>query len=243
MTDDVRIFIGSSSRGEDAPIEAPYEYSLRKNASKELTIEFMRQGLNEHYSGWNTSRWSTPFSGFRWGIPERCGFEGRAIYTDCDQLNFKDIVELFNTDMQGKPLMARRGQRFGGHEFCVMLFDCAAMEQYMIPVSRQKNIEDTHHRFIGMFSGNSQLTGDLDRRWNVLDGEEFAVDDIWHLHYTNMSTQPWKPAWFTGTPQEHPRKDIVDVYYAMKEEAERAGYVQENYKGKPDFEYHPFIGR
>ena len=43
--------------------------------------------------------------------------------------------------------------------------------------------------------------------------------------------------------RDYERTDSALCVERMKEEAERAGYVEENYKGKPDFEYHPFIGR
>jgi hypothetical protein len=243
MNDKVKVFIGSSSNGEDAPIEATYEYSLRKNASRELEIEFMRQGMNDFYSDWQDLNWSTPFSGFRWAIPERCEFKGKAIYTDCDMINFKDICELHDLDMEGKPVLARRGIRFGGHEFCVMLIDCVMMKSFMIPVRRQKLFAETHHRFIAMFSGNSQLVGDLDPRWNCLDGEQRDVDDIWQLHYTNMATQPWQPEWYTGLPQPHPRNDIVEIFYKMKEEASEAGFLEENYKPQQTDYRYGIIGR
>jgi lipopolysaccharide biosynthesis glycosyltransferase len=136
MTEKVRIFIGTSANGEDADAEMTYEYSLRKNTDRELDIVWMRQTRDEKsvWGGWNTERWSTPFSGFRWAIPEVCGFEGRAIYTDVDMINFKDISLLLDTDLNGKPVAARRGSRFGGHEFCVMVFDCQAFEEHSMPV-------------------------------------------------------------------------------------------------------------
>lgn len=34
-----------------------------------------------------------------------------------------------------------------------------------------------------------------------------------------MSTQPWKPAWYTGAPEEHPRKDLVDKFNELLEKA------------------------
>jgi hypothetical protein len=37
------MFIGSSSKGEDADIEMAYEHSLRENCSEELDIVWMRQ--------------------------------------------------------------------------------------------------------------------------------------------------------------------------------------------------------
>lgn len=226
MSEPVRIFIGSSANGEDAEIEAAYEYSLRKNCSREVEITWMRQtnDPNSIWGGWDSRAWSTPFSGYRWAIPEACNFEGRAIYTDTDMINFKDIAELLDTDLQGKPCAARRGSRFGGHEFCVMVIDNAAMKQHMLPVARMKIIPESHHRMISMFSGNSSLVQDLDPRWNCLDGEDLKIQDIWHLHYTRMNSQPWKPSWFKGTTEEHRRQDIKSIFYEYLKLAKEAGY-------------------
>ena len=222
----IRMFIGSSSNGEDATIEAAYEYSLRKNTSRKIEINWMRQtaDMDSYWYHENTERWSTPFSGYRWFIPEFCGYKGRAIYTDCDMINFKDIEELWNVDMKGKPIAARKGVRFGGHEFCVMVIDNAAMKQHLIPSARQAMNEHYHHRMISLFSGNDELVEDLDPRWNCLDGEDRELDDIWQLHYTNMATQPWRPSWYVGPQNDHPREDIVRVYHDTLEEATANGY-------------------
>ena len=244
MSDKVRIFIGSSANGEDAEAEMTYEYSLRKNTDRDVEITWMKQTRDESsiWGGWNTERWSTPFSGYRWAIPEACGFQGRAIYTDCDMINFKDIGELLDTDLKGKPVAARRGTRFGGHEFCVMVFDCAAFEPYSIPVSRMKQIAESHHRMIGNFAGNGDLVEDLDPRWNCLDGENYAVDDIWHLHYTKMSSQPWQPKWFKGVPEKHARPELVKLWYDMRDEASKAGYISGIYIPEEKFGEYNIIG-
>jgi len=226
MSDPVIIYIGSSANGEDAKIEIAYEHSLRKNVSRDIEIHWMRQTNDTEDFWYNkaTKRWSTPFSGYRWYIPEACDFKGRAIYTDCDMINYRDIAELFDTDMEDKPIAARKGNRFGGHEFCVMLFDCEKMEDYVIPVARQRNLEGYHHRMINNFSGNDNLVKELDKRWNCLDGEDFHLDEIWHLHFTKMNSQPWEPAWFTGQPEQHKRPDIKQAFYDAYQEALEAGY-------------------
>ena len=226
MSDDIKMFIGSSSNGEDAPIEAVYDYSLNQNCSRDLDIVWMRQtdDVDSFWGGWNTPLWSTPFSGFRWAIPEYCNFEGRAIYTDCDMINYRDMSDLIDIDMQGKPIAARRGVRFGGHEFCVMVFDCAAFKEHAIPLKRMKNIAETHHRFIRKFSGNSDLVHDLDPKWNVLDGENYQLSEIYQLHFTNMATQPWRPGWYTGEPLQHPREDVVKAFETYSSIAYNHGY-------------------
>jgi lipopolysaccharide biosynthesis glycosyltransferase len=240
----VKIFIGSSSNGEDAPIEAVYEHTLRQNCP-DIEINWMRQERGEYWSGYQSHTWPTPFSGFRWVIAEACDFKGRAIYTDCDMINFRSMEDLYNIDMQGKPLAARKGTRFGGHEFCVMVIDCEKFKEHAIPASRVRNISETHQRMINKFSGNDALVHELDPKWNCLDGENYDLDDIYQLHFTNMATQPWQPSWYTGEPQRHPRDDVVDLFYEKVEAAKNAGYAAENYELKNDKELldYGIIGR
>lgn len=220
MIEPIRIFIGTSANNEDSEAEMVLEYSLKKNTTHPLEITWMRQTKDENsiWGGWETPRWSTPFSGFRWAIPEACNFHGKAIYMDVDQVNLRDIADLYSTPMAGLPLAARRGKRFGGHEFCVVLFDCERMADFLMPVSRMKPNPEAHHRYVNMFSG-SELVLDLDPRWNCHDGDGLPIEDIWHLHYTEMATQPWKPAWFTGQGREHPRPDLVKFWHDMRAEA------------------------
>jgi lipopolysaccharide biosynthesis glycosyltransferase len=220
MIEPIRIFIGTSANNEDSEAEMVLEYSLKKNTTHPLEITWMRQTKDENsiWGGWETPRWSTPFSGFRWAIPEACNFHGKAIYMDVDQVNLRDIADLYSMPMAGLPLAARRGVRFGGHEFCVILFDCERMADYLMPVSRMKPNPEAHHRYVNMFSG-SELVLDLDPRWNCHDGDGLPIEDIWHLHYTKMETQPWRPTWFTGKVEEHPRQDLVKFWHDMRAEA------------------------
>jgi hypothetical protein len=227
-SDPVRIFIGTSSNGEDAKIEMAYEHSLRSNTDREVQITWMRQTTDpdSFWHGWNDMNWSTPFSGYRWGIPEACGFEGKAIYTDCDMINMRDIGELMDLSIpDDKMMLARDGKRFGGKEFCVILFDCAKFNGRIAPVEQWKDIVTAHHQYIELFI-KQNLVGWLDPRWNSHDGD---TDEIWQLHYTHMPTQPWAPAWFTGEAQNHPRPDLVDVFHDAYQAALDAGYKLEDY--------------
>lgn len=240
----IKLFIGTSSNGEDADIEIAYEYSLRKNVSGPLEITWMRQTHDEDsiWGGWDTHHWSTPFSGYRWVIPEVCGFEGKAIYTDVDMINLHDIRDLWNTDLNFRACGARRGVRFGGHEFCVMVFDCSHPTWKVISRAEdQKKIPNTHWRHIDTFSGNEEQVWDLDPRWNCLDGDGKPIEEMFHLHYTNMATQPWRPAWYIGPLTEHSRPDLVKLYYDMVQEAKDAGYVPRI--PKPPFGPYNIIGK
>lgn len=205
----IKIFVGTSQNGEDAVAEKTLEYSLRKHSSEELEVIFMRN--NDSYMGhFNNSTWATPFTNLRWTIPEYCNFTGRAIYMDVDQLNLKDISELYHIDLNGKPFASREDR------LCVMVIDCAAMGPLLQPVSFIKNTSNYGN---SIYWDIVKKSHHFDTRWNCLDGEDRPISDIWHLHFTSMPTQPWKPAWFRGIPKPHWRQDLVDLWNQYRIEA------------------------
>lgn len=205
----IRIFVGTSPNGEDLEAEKTLEYSLRKHSSRELDIVFMRNN-STYIEGFDSSRWATPFTNLRWTIPEYCGFSGRAIYMDVDQLNLRDISELHDIDLQGKPLAARAGR------FCVMVLDCEKMKPLLCPISEMKKY---HNYGISIYRTLSNLVHHIDDRWNCLDGEGREISDIWHLHFTSMQSQPWRPAWYKGPVMEHRRPDLVSLWRRYRDEA------------------------
>ena len=243
----LKIFIGSSSNGEDAAIESIYEYTLRKNCTKDIEIIWMRQNDSPHsyWSGWNATKWHTPFSGFRWGIAEACNFEGTALYSDVDMINFRDIADLFAVDMKDKPFAARYAKRFHGYQPCLMLIDCAKVKNIIAPKKQLMKDDKMHSFFMNHlvkkpFLRQSKYFQEIDSRWNCLDGEDLLIDEIFQLHFTNMSTQPWKPSWYQGQQMDHPREDIVTLYYELLEEASKNGF--EPKKNTGDFFEYNIIG-
>lgn len=211
----VKVFIATSPDGDDADAELALEYSLRKNCSRDIEIVFMKNDDNpdNYFSGFNNRHWATPFTNLRWAIPEYCNFEGRAIYMDVDMLNFKDISELFDMDMGDAPLVCREGWRT-----CVSLMDCAKMKELLPTVEELKKDSSFNNRNAKRLAATAKP---IDKRWNCLDGEGLPVDQIWHLHFTHMPTQPWQPKWayktyakqnLTFIPKPHPRPDLVKVW-------------------------------
>jgi hypothetical protein len=234
----IPIFIGTSANGEDAESEMVLEHTLRKNSSRPIDITWMRltRDKNSIWDGWKTKYWATPFSGFRWAIPEANGFQGKAIYMDEDMLNMHDIAELFDLSFEPeKYIMARRGKRFSGREFCVLLMDCEGLKNKLPPVRKQKRDAKAHLKLIEQMT-HCGWVQDLDPRWNCLDGDGLPIDEIWHLHYTKMASQPWQPAWFRGIPEKHERQELVDLWFKSRDEALAAGYKAE-FKGPAYGEY------
>lgn len=103
MTDPIKVFVGCDPNDCDLEQMMVLEYSLRKHSSLPVNIHWMQLSRNpesfwfskpETGEGWNTVKWATPFSAFRWSIPAHCNYEGRAIYMDADMLVMSDIAEL-----------------------------------------------------------------------------------------------------------------------------------------------------
>jgi len=226
----IKLFIGTSANGEDRLAEAAYEYTLRKNTDRDLEIIWMRQtnDSSSFWSNFNTTRWATPFSGFRWGIPEYCKYEGKAIYTDVDMLNFYDIGKLYELPMFDKPVLAREGRT------CVMLFDCTKFKDWDIP----DKSNPTYHEDIYKFFLTNNIMGYLSPSWNCLDGD-VKIPKL--LHYTNMSTQPWKPSWYKGVTKPHDKPELEKLFWDTLEEARKAGYHEDNYNPKLKKGYKEFI--
>lgn len=223
------------------------EYTLRKHASSPLTIVWMKLSRDpaSPFFGWNTSQWATPFSGFRWAVPELCGFKGRAIYMDSDMICRADIADLFTLPMHPKSVALARGSG----RLCVTVWDCAMAERVgVLPIERLKSDAGAHHYMSVVITGYGVQQFPIKQNWNCLDGEKYrSLDDpeIKMLHYTSMPHQPHLPRaivrlhkaglkhWFDGKITPHWRTDLQLLFDTLFYEAQDAGYTIEQYCNDP----------
>ena len=240
--DRIKVFVGTAPDGADAESQMVLEYTLRKYASMPVDIVWMTMTNDPEsfWSGWNTKLWSTPFSGFRWAIPEYCGFEGQAIYMDSDMIINTDIAELWNNPFEaGKVVQSK-----GGWRFCVCKWDCAAAKPHLLPVSRMRTIAESHQRMMNSFAQNPNIIQMFDRQWNNFDGENDSLTSAKILHYTAMDHQPHlkyaiprlkeegKTHWFDGEVKTHWRQDVIELFDTQYREALRSGMTVEEYVPK-----------
>ncbi len=233
----IRLFVGASPGGMDLETERVLEHSARKHSSLPVDITWMRADASEGpWAGWDRRRWATPFSGYRWAVPEAAGHEGRAIYMDNDVLVLGDLAELWHADLGGKPIMARWPGRL-----CVSVFDCASAREVLPSIEAMRGDSGAHARLQDTI-GREHIAK-LDPRWNCLDGEDMPLEAIKGLHFTDMSTQPAavladarlrsavqrnvshrpRKHWYQGKRRDHQRRDCVDLFLRYHEEAARAG--------------------
>jgi hypothetical protein len=238
----IKLFVGCAANGEDAESLAVLEHSVRKNTKADVDITWMKVNHDSEspWGGWNMTTWATPFSGFRWAIPEACNFEGQAIYCDSDFIFLSDLQELWDQPFEkGKVVMAKGGE--DSWRYCCAKWDCSKAGQYLLPLSRMKNIPQAHQRMMAFFSQNRQVVQSFEGNWNCIDGEDLTLDKIDALHYSDMSSQfhlkyaiprleaEGKKHWFDGKIREHWRKDLQEIFDEYLTEAIAAGFTLEKY--------------
>lgn len=249
MPESIKIFVGCSPDGLDAESCMILEYSLRKHTKSPLEIVWMKLSNdpnNFYYSnpekneGWNTSKWATPFSGFRWSLAEYCDFQGKAIYMDSDMLILDDIKNLWEQKIEDSKVVIAKG---GGNSwrYCVSLWDCAKLHKIIPPLNEAKKVHDFHHYMLNYFALNVNLVQPFKGNWNCVDGEDLPVDKINILHYSDMGTQlhhkytqqrlnkSKQKHWFDGETKPHPRKDLQELFDKYYQEALDNGYTVESY--------------
>lgn len=247
MDQPIRVFVGTDVNGGCAECQMVFEYSLRKHASVPVDLTWMAisDDPKSFWSGWNTSRWSTPFSGFRYGIAEYCNYEGKAIYNDDDQLWLTDPLELWNETIEDPFVMT--GKILSNKEIrhCVSLIDCQKFSLVAPPASRRKENANFCETYKTLTFPHTKI---IDRAWNNYDGEDQDIDDIKLLHFTDMATNPGiklaikrlgsqAPHWYDGPIREHRRKDVEDVFTKYYNEAIEAGYKVDDYVGTKKIDY------
>jgi len=242
MSQGIKLFVGCAPNGEDAESQMVLEYSARKHSSMPIDIVWMKHSMDpkSFWYGWKSETWATPFSGFRWGIPEYCAFKGQAIYMDSDMIIQGDLAELWNEPWDDTAIIMGKG----GWRFCVSKWNCERAKSVLPPVERIRKEPFAHQQLAHSIPQYPQLEQIFDRQWNNFDGENDDLDKIKILHYTDMSTQMhfkyalprleakgWKH-WFDGEIREHRRPDVIVLFEKYFQETLDAGYVPEQYESK-----------
>ena len=143
---------------------------------------------------------ATPFTFFRYAIPQYCG-SGRAIYIDSDQLLLTDIDELWRAPLEQADASMCQAYRKGRWATSVMLFDCSRFALDLPAIlgdieAGQLTLEDLNYlteRFRAKYPLRIEK---LHPGWNSFDcyGESTKL-----IHFTNLNTQPWR---FLSHPAE-----------------------------------------
>lgn len=219
MPEKVRVFIGTGPRFEE-PTEILKYSILSITDPTEVEIHEMKawdrddpSGLWSNWPGQPTEEnfgrvrgnWVTPFSLFRYAIPAMCGFEGYAIYLDCDMIVLDDIRKLYEHRKPGKWCIAPN--RDGD---CVTVMDCSAVQMPFLSVK-------------GGYLGNKHglrkhvqpyISRTIPEEWNHCDQYKVEVSKL--VHYTSMKTQPWHPYPEALNYEPHPDAEAVALYNGLR---------------------------
>lgn len=239
--DVIRILVGSEAKTR-VP-EKVLEYSIRKRTNAD--VEFTVMGDFEPWIIPDTVHQATGFSLRRWLIPEYCGFMGRAIYLDADQIVLDDIQNLweladgkaaihctFRPDKCSKMLAG--DPKIAVPQTSVMLIDCdrcnpeqwcrTAIYDYIRkagkPHSGPKVVKAYQYVMHGGLAG--ALDGDgvreIPQCWNEFNECPLGTR---LLHYTFEDQQPWY----------NPKHELARLW-----EDELAGAIADGFVCRSDLE-------
>ncbi len=249
----IKIFVGCDPNNCDLEQMMVLDYSIHKHTEHPVEIVWMQLSHDpesawytnqESGEGWHTERWATPFSGFRWAIPECCNFEGRAIYMDADVVVLCDIAELWSHPLDEDAIVIAKGGKSAAR-LCTCVWDCEKAKQYLPPLKEIQNDPESHKKLMNLIKDQPQLIQPYLDSYNNIDGEDLPIDQIKILHYSDMGTQfshkyslPRLKAqkqkhWFDGKILPHPRPDLTALFDQYYQEALEAGYHPDNYIVQP----------
>lgn len=194
----IRMFIGYDPR-ETAPWNV-LAHSIQVRASRPVSITpLMLSQLGDLMWRERNSLQSTDFSFSRFLVPYLCGYQGWAIFTDCDMLFLDDVAKLWDLcddryavmcvkhDHEPKEDTKFLGAKQTRYEkknwSSVMLYNCAKCTA-LTPeyVNSASGLE--LHRF--QWLDSEDLIGDIPQRWNhLVDYDpQLPASEISNLHFT-----------------------------------------------------------
>jgi hypothetical protein len=197
----LRIFVGV----DDSQLVAfrVLEYSIRKSASIPVEVEPMFDYPGQlPRSANNRSR--TAFSFCRFTIPERCGYEGRALYLDADMLVLGDVAELAALDfgphavLRSQSHVSRSWDGFDtidnfGAQAAVMLLDCSRLRWHADAIVA--GLDAGRYSYEELMAGlcivdPADVADAIPAAWNDLEHYDRSSTKL--VHFTVVPTQPWK---------------------------------------------------
>lgn len=251
--DTIKVFVGCDPNNSDLEQMMVLDYSIHKHTSVPVEIIWMQLSRDpksywysnpESGEGWNTVKWSTPFSGFRWAIPQYCNYLGRAIYMDADVVILDDLAKLWQHPIDGRSVVAAKTNA-DMTRLCTCVWDCSKAKAIIPAIEELRQDVDSHKKLMKLLKKNKRLIEPYQDSYNSVDGEDLAIEDIRILHYSDMGTQfSHKYAlprvakegfehWFDGKVMPHPRQDLVELFDDYYEEALANGYKLEDYRIEP----------
>lgn len=194
----IKIFIGYDSC--ESVAFYTLAHSIWRRASQPVSITpIALHSLCDVHSRLRERYQSNDFTFSRWLVPYLCGYEGWAIFMDCDMIVLRDIVELWSYRDSRYAVRCVKNQytpsereKYLGNEQDVydrknwssmMLLNCAACTvltpEYVNTASRLDL-----HQFKWLGENSEDLIGELPAEWNHLVGYGKEMPDAALVHFT-----------------------------------------------------------
>jgi hypothetical protein len=159
------------------------------------------------------------FTPLRFLAAELMNFEGRALVIDPDVFANVDASPLFEMDMRGKSILARKIRSNNSHYWAssVMLLDCAKLKHWKWQEDFQKlfTFERDYRSWMNLEYEDQSSIGELEKRWNDFDHLD---NETCFLHTTSRITQPWKtglPIDFSVSEKTKPKTLLSNISYKL----------------------------
>jgi hypothetical protein len=197
----IRVFVGADE-SQLVPA-AVLEYTVRKHTDRRVEFTTMRD-LPVPMPNDPAKRPRTGFSFYRFMIPKLAGYEGRALYLDCDMQVFADLSELWAIPFEGQTVLCtyqpeppeqwRGNKNFkAGRHLAVMMLDCSRLSWDVHEIVR--GLDEDRYGYTELMSDlaivpEEQIEERIPVEWNSLERYEPGTTKL--VHYTQVPTQPWK---------------------------------------------------
>ena len=155
----VRIFLGTEPAQYRAERVFLWSIEQVRDPSRRYYIYIMK-----NLPGFDSRRWLTGFTNYRFAIPHFAGGEGRAIYNDVDQVYLEDPAQLFDLDLGEHGYLA-----ISPRDTSVMLMDCAQMIRHGV-----REITCPQDRIRKVFIVVINANGPIDRLRRFIRGRELS---------------------------------------------------------------------
>ncbi len=171
----------------------------------------------------------TNFGFVRFEVPALCGYKGRAVYMDADQLVFTDMKDLFDQlDSKHDVACVQEPEgTFGGktvekgNQTSVMVLNCERLTDWK-PETMFDNVvpnraevepgQILYRDFMKLAFMDESRVQPLDPRWNHFNT---VKKDTKLVHFSHVRSQPWKD----------PQHPLTDFWGEWLVKAMKAGYV------------------
>lgn len=191
VTEPFAVFVGYDERQAEAA--AVTEFSIRTHASVPVEVTMLGAGLPPIADF--TRAATTRFTFARFLVPALRGFEGKALFMDCDVLVLGDVAELAALDMGEHAVMVVR-HKFKGQDrprswSAVMLMDCAKLTAWT-PHYVDTSSDDTLMRFRSL---RDDQIGNLPPEWHSMAQEDGSFAEGAKLVHWSWISDPNGGSW------------------------------------------------